>query len=266
MNSSVLSTLGRILFGTAFSGFGLVCLGYSDFVNALEPVPTGLPGYRVVALINGALLLLVGLAILTNQRVNLASRVVIALLVSWMVLLHVPSAFLEPRLLRSPWWLRMFECTALASGALMLLVRTQAPRMDGWFRVGRIGFGIALPVFGVLHLVYPESTAALIPPCVPLPLFLAYFTGLAMITSGQAIVTGVPARLAAMLAGVMYAVFAITLHIPRVWCRIYPCESLPNLDGMAGVRAALTSTFVAIGMAGAAWIVAGSIVDDAPDP
>lgn len=263
MNTNRLLALGRILFAIAITSFGILCLGYNDFVNALQPVPAAIPGYRALAILNGAVLLAAGLAILANRRTGDAARVLIALFASWIVLLHAPSAFLQPSLLRSPWWIRTFETLALTGGALILAGRASTPARGAWIRCGRVAFGIALPVFGALHIVYPDSVASLVPPWYPWPMFWAYFTGFAQIAAGIAIAAGVLPSLAATMAGVMYGSWALTLHVPRSWCRaIGSCEFLPEAVGLQGSRPGLTSLVVAIGMAGAAWIVAGSLTLD----
>jgi uncharacterized membrane protein len=257
---SSLLTSGRIAFAAAISGFGILCIGYGDFVSALQPVPASMPGYRALAMLTGVVLTAAGVAILVNRRTGFAARAMIVLFVSWIVLLHVPSAFLEPRLLRSPWWIRTFETLALTGGALILAARASTPVRPEWMRAGRIFYGVALPVFGTLHLIYPATVAALVPPWYPFPMFWAYFTGIAQIAAGVAVVAGILSGVAATAAGMMYGLWALTLHIPRSWCRAFgPCEFMPDVVGLQGSRAGFTSLFVAIGMCGAAWIVAGSV-------
>jgi uncharacterized membrane protein YphA (DoxX/SURF4 family) len=171
----------------------------------------------------------------------------------WIVLLHVPSAFTDPSLLRSPWWIRTFESLALAGAALIMAGLAGNPARQSWVRAGRITFGISLPVFGTLHFIYPENVAALValsPAGYPWPLFWAYLTGVGHFAAGVAIVTGVWSRLAAILAGIMYASWALTLHLPRI---------IDNPDTYSGDRPELTSLFVCVAIWGAAWIVAGSL-------
>jgi uncharacterized membrane protein len=117
-----------------------------------------------------------------------------------------------------------------------------------------------MPVFGVLHLIYPESIAALVPPWYPWPMFWAYFTGVAQVAAGVAIASGVSARPASILAGTMYGMWGLTLHIPRVWCRVaVPCGFVDIPTGFAAARGGLTSLFVAFAMCGSAWIVSAGI-------
>lgn len=263
MTTDFLLAPGRIAFGVAIAGFGTLCVGYTDFVSALQPVPAAMPGYQPLAILTGVVLLVAGVAIIVGGGTRLASRVLIVLFVSWIALLHVPSAFLQPSLLRSPWWIRTFESLALAGGAMILAGRASTPALPTWIRNGRIAFGVALPVFGVLHLVYPASVASLVPPWYGWPMFWAYFTGFAHFAAGIAIVTRVLPRLAAALAGLMYGLWALTLHVPRSWCRAFgSCEFLPEVAGLQGSRTGLTSLLVAIGMCGAAWIVAGGALHD----
>ncbi len=251
---------GRIAFGFAMLGFGSVALLYVDFLNSLQPVPAWVPGYPLLAIVNGALLAAAGLAILADRGARLAGLGVVAFFVCCIVLLHIPSAFTQPELLRSPWWIRTFESVALIGGALTLAGLRESPVRAPWIRAGRIAFGGALPVFGVLHLIYAQNVASLIPPWYPWPLIFAYFTGAAQIAGGLAIALGIRPRLAAVLAGAMYGTWALTLHIPRVSCRLLgPCAFLDVPGGLEAARGGITSLFVAFGMCGAAWLVAGGI-------
>ena len=257
---------GRLVFGLAITGFGGVGLLYVDFLNSLQPSPDWLPGYAPLALVNGAALVAAGVAIMLERQARLAALGVVVFFLACIIFLHVPSAFTQPELLRSPWWIRTFESVALAGGAATLigLRSTGDPDQDRdrerWVRGARIAFGLSLPVFGVLHLIYARSTTPLVPPWYPWPLFWIVFTGLAQIAAGLAIAAGVLARLAAILAGVMYGSWALTLHLPRVVCRLGgPCAFLDGPGGFEALRGEITSLFVAVGMCGAAWLIAGDI-------
>jgi uncharacterized membrane protein YphA (DoxX/SURF4 family) len=215
MSAELLWRPRRVLFAVAITGFGVLCLGYVDFVSALQTVPAWMPAYEPLAIATGVILLVSGLAIMADVRTGLAARVLIAFLVSWIVLLEIPGAIADPVQFRSPFWIRTFETVALAGAAVILAERARVSPRAGRIRAGAMAYGIALPVFGALHLIYPQSVAALIPPWYPAPMFLAYFTGAAMVAGGLAIVSGIFPRLAATLAGVMYGSWALTLHIPR---------------------------------------------------
>ena len=250
---------GRILYAMAMTAFGVLCLAYVDFVNQLQPVPLSLPGYGFLAMLTGIILITASLAIMANFRVYFAATVLAALFAVWIVLLQVPSAFIDPSLLRSPWWIRTFETLGLAGAALILAGLAADPTRGSWVRAGRIVFGFSLPVFGILHFIYPDNVAALValaPVSYPWPLFWAYLTGAGHFVAGVAIATGVLPRVAAILAGIMYAAWALTLHLPRI---------IDHPETYGGNRGELTSLSVCVGFCGAAWIVAGSLAADAPE-
>jgi uncharacterized membrane protein YphA (DoxX/SURF4 family) len=242
-------------------GFGVLSLLYVDFVHQLQPIPAWMPGYRLLAILTGVGLIAAGTAIAVDRNSRIAALAVAAFFSLWIVSLQVPSAFTNPALLRSPWWVRTFESVALIGGAVTLAGLRSDPARVLWLRGARIAFGASLPVFGVLHLIYPESVASLVPPWYPAPMFWAYFTGFAQIAAGLGIAVHVLPRVAAILAGVMYGTWALTLHIPRNWCRLYgPCAFLDApVVGADSSRPGLTSLFVAFAMCGSAWIVAGGL-------
>lgn len=237
---------GRIVFAVAIVGFGVLCLAYIDFIAQLQPVPSGIPGYGALGVLTGVILIAAGLAIMTDVRAYPAALALTVFFGSWIVFLQVPSAFVDPALLRSAWWVRTFETLAFTGGALVLAGLTSRPPRERWLRLGRILFGVSLPVFGVLHFIYADNVASIVPPWYPWGLFWAYFTGLAQVAAGVAIAADKLPRLAATLAGAMYGTWALTLHIP----------SQLQYDNP---RAEQTSLLVAVAMCGAAWIVAGSL-------
>jgi uncharacterized membrane protein YphA (DoxX/SURF4 family) len=109
------------------------------------------------------------------------------------------------------------------------------PVRESWIRAGRFAFGISLPVFGILHFVYPANVAALVQTAsvpLPWPMFWAYLTGAGHIAAGVAIASGILARWGAVLAGIMYAPWVVTLHLHRV---------LDHPPGYQGDRPELTS-------------------------
>jgi uncharacterized membrane protein YphA (DoxX/SURF4 family) len=101
-------------------------------------------------------------------------------------------------------------------------------------------------IFGVQHFMYAAYIATLIPPWMPAHLFLAYFTGAAFIAAAIAIASGIQARLGAGLLGLMFLLWTVLLHAPRVFAHIH------NKDE-------LTSLFVALAMSGGSFIV-GAVV------
>jgi uncharacterized membrane protein YphA (DoxX/SURF4 family) len=77
----------------------------------------------------------------------------------------------------------------------------------------------------------------------PAHLFLAYFTGTALIAAGVAIAVHIFSRLASILLGLMFFLWVVTLHTPRV------IASPHNTDE-------LVSLFVALAFSGASFLLA----------
>lgn len=258
---SKLLPVGRALFAINVTGFGVLCLIYVESVHQLQPMEELLPAstlvYSILAVLTGVFLIVAGPAIGTEIKAYPVTVTLVAFFALWIVVLQVPSAFIDPALLRSPWLVRTFETVALTGAALIVAGMTSQPERTRWMHIGRILYGISLPIFGTLHFIYAESTVPIVPSFYPWPLFWVYLTGTGYFLAGLAITTGVLSRLAAIFAGAMFGVYALTLHIPRVLTTHIPNQ----VAEITSARPGLTSMFIAIGMWGAAWIVAGSLAD-----
>ena len=88
------------------------------------------------------------------------------------------------------------------------------------------------------------------PAWIPARLFWAYFVGAAFIAAGASIVTKVKARLAASLLGIMFAIWVLILHLPRVVANLHTKQEW-------------TSLVIALGMSGGSWLVAQSLAKGA---
>ena len=111
--------------------------------------------------------------------------------------------------------------------------------------LGRFLFAISLAVFGIQHFLYARFIATLIQSWMPAHLFWAYFVGVAFVASALAIAARKYGRLAAALLGLMFFLWVISLHLPRV-------AAAPHNGNE------WTSMIVALAMCGGAWIVAGA--------
>src|SRR5229473_2015080 len=110
---------------------------------------------------------------------------------------------------------------------------------------GRIFVAISLVVFGVQHFIYGGFVATLVPAFMPGRLFWAYFVGVAFIAAAAGILYRIMARPAATMLGVMFFLFVVLLHIPRI-------------VGLSHDGNEWTSGFVALAMCGGAWILANA--------
>ena len=111
--------------------------------------------------------------------------------------------------------------------------------------LGRIFVAISLVVFGIQHFLYGGFVAGLVPAWMPGRLFWAYFVGVAFLAAAVGILVELLARPAATMLGVMFFLFVVLLHIPRI--------VLHSHNGNEW-----TSGFVALAMCGGAWILASA--------
>ncbi|HEY1838493.1 MAG TPA: hypothetical protein VGG36_12610 [Rhizomicrobium sp.] len=247
--------IGQVVFALALIGLGILGLRYDDFAMSWQPVPPGIPFHNALAYASAALLLLTGIGLFFARTAPLSALLETINLFAWILLLRADGIIAHP--LSGGRWLGVGENLVLAAGAWTLWIL--CARIDGKsllrFATGdraatiaRILFGIALPLIGQSHIVFCTQTAALIPGWIPAHTFFAYFTGVADIVAGIAVILMILPRLAAMLAAVMMSLFTILIWIPAV-------ISAPT------DRLSWTALMASTAISGGAWIVADSLRD-----
>jgi uncharacterized membrane protein len=244
--------LGSGLFGIGMLAFGVLNFVFGTPVLGLEPLPDWLPAQTLWTYIIALLLVVGGICVLSDRLRPRQSAIMLGGLLSLWLILQVPT--LLANLHNGSKWTSAFECLALCSAAWVLAhalsdsatVRTSwNGRLRRLADIGRYGFGITLPVFGALHFIYWQYVASVIPGWIPgSPVFWASFTGCAHIAAGLAILSGVQARLAATMLGIMFGSWVLIVHVPRV------LASPHN-------QSEWTSLCVAIALCGGAWLMAG---------
>ncbi len=147
----------------------------------------------------------------------------------------------------------IFETLTICCGALVLAgtLRSERTGFRAWDNAvdktaapARILLGISMVVFGIDHFAVVRFIATLIPAWIPGALFWAWLTGFAFIVAGVSIIARWQMRLAAALLGLMFFLWVVLLHAPRVAANLHNCDEW-------------NSAFVALTICGAAWILAG---------
>ena len=229
-------TAGRWIFGIAIAAFGGLSLCYRSGVRGLEPIPADWPGQLPAAIVTGFALLAVGIGIATGWRGSTFARALTMILGVWLLVLHLPLLISRPA---DPSVITIVsETLALFGAAWLLWAPSGKPAA-----AARACFGLPMFAFGILHLVYHEFVASLVPAWIPGRPAWAYITGVAFIAAGASITFRVLARPAAILLGVMFGSWAAIVHAPRVAANL-------------GSQDEWTSLVIALAMCGASWLAA----------
>jgi uncharacterized membrane protein len=226
------SSVGRVLLGVAIAACGLADLVAGDVLPGLQPVPAWLPR-APLAYLTGTLLLGAATCLIVNRRVRGAARVITGVLALWTIAFHAPLLVAAPR--NGGAWTVALEVIAITGAAMRI-------GWPAWPTPGRILFAITLPAFGLLHFLYIDYVAYVIPGWIPAHRFWAYATGVAHIAGGAGLLGGIQARRAARLLAVMFGSWVVILHLPR---------ALAAVDS----RAEWSSLFVALAMCAGSLLV-----------
>jgi uncharacterized membrane protein YphA (DoxX/SURF4 family) len=235
--------LGIRIYGLGAIATGLVGLVWGDFALQWEPVAAGFPGRTALAYLFSALLVAAGVAVnWRRSSASLGAAALIGLYAVVVVLMHGAQIVQHPGAFVA--WDGAAEQLALLAGGLasyahLPIVRADVtPGTDVRFgadvgpgadvgagvrapahlsRVALIFMGVCLLMFGLAHFLYLDFTASMVPAWLPGGQRLwAILTGAAHLLAGVALLSGIKARLAAILLTVMFASFSVLVHLPTL--------------------------------------------------
>ena len=116
-------------------------------------------------------------------------------------------------------FLPYFNGAFLIAIGLPIIIKKELPQERGLDRIilfGRLFFAVPLVVFAAEHFTATKSIAQIIPSWIPGHVFWVYFVGIALIAAALSIVLKRQSRLSATLLGIMFSLFVVLIHIPRV--------------------------------------------------
>ena len=250
-----IASASHVAFAVTMIALGILGLIRGNFTPIWQPVPKSVPARGVLTFLCVVIPLASGIGLLWQRASAAAARVLLIYLLLWLLAMRVPLIFISPTV--DVWWA---SCqTAVMTGAAWVLYTWFARDWDRRYfrfatgengmRIARALFGLALIPFGVAHFIYLKVTADLVPGWLPAHVGWAYFTGYTFIAAGLAIVIGIYARLAAMLATLQMGLFTLLVWIPIL---------------AAGANASQWAEFiVSWALTAAAWVVTNSY-DDVP--
>ena len=247
--------VGWRVYGLGVMALAMVCLAWGGF-DPGQPAPRDLPDRAILAYAAAAFMLTAGAAVEWRRTAAWGAAaltayytLLVVILMNGRVVLAHPAEFGA--------YSGGAEQLAIAAGGLVVYAANA--RIDPALavrltRLGQLAFGVCALLFGGAHFFYLNLTAPLVPKWLPpSQVFWAYATGAGHIAAGVAILTGVRARLAAILLTAMYASFTLLVHAPMLLAD-------PSNHGIWSENA------LNLALIGAAWVVADSLARRATRP
>jgi uncharacterized membrane protein YphA (DoxX/SURF4 family) len=247
-----LQHFGRLAFAVSMAFFGAQYLLYGHFEGGLPLVPPWTPGAPALTYVLGTVFILSALSIAALWKARYSATFLGTLLLLSFLFLHLlhASSILHNGTDRT----RAFEGLTLSAIAFTLAgilpkdpnTSTQRTGTNGLLLLGRFLFAFSMIVFGAQHFMYAGFIATLITAWIPFHLFWVYFTGIGFIVAGLSIATGILAPLASAGLGLMFLLWFLLLHAPRV------AASPRNGNEW-------TSAFVALAVSGGSFLFASTL-------
>lgn len=239
---------GHHVYGAGLIAMALVCLVWGDF-DPGQPVPKAFPDRTVLAYAAALFMLVAGAAVLWRRTAAWgAAALALYYAVAVVVVMNGPGLIAHYDVYGS--YSNLAAQIAIAAGGLIVLAANadiDAALAARLTRIGQIVFGMCAVLFGGAHFFYMNLTAPLVPHWLPPSQeFWGYATGVGHIAAGVAILTGVQARLGAILLTAMYASFTVLVHVPLAF-------------GDPSSHWIWSENAVNIALIGIAWVVADSL-------
>jgi uncharacterized membrane protein YphA (DoxX/SURF4 family) len=241
-------TFGWRVYGLGVMALGLICLAWGGF-DPGQPVPKDFPGRTVLAYAVAVFMVVAGAAVEWRRTAAWGAAALTAYY-TFIVVILMNGRVLLAHYTEFGTYSGIAEQLAIAAGGLIVCAvsaRIDAALAARVTRLGQLAFAACALLFGGAHFCYLNLTAPLVPKWLPpTQVFWAYATGIGFIAAGVAILTGVKARLAAILLTAMLVSFTGLVHAPMLWAdpsnHWIWCENALNLA-----------------VIGTAWVVADSL-------
>jgi uncharacterized membrane protein len=216
-----LIALGPLLFAVPMAVFASQHFTQAKAVSTL--VPRWLPGPLFWTYFIGAAIIAASLGIVVKKQARWAALLLGALLILFVVLLHVPNIKAEPKNLIA--WAIALRDLAFSGGALAI-AGSYAQR-DGThgaklvITLARIFLAIAAIYYGAVHFFHPEFMPGIdfdrnVPAWIPMTRFWSHFAGACFLVTGAALLANWKARIAATWLGIAVLILILAVYLPIV--------------------------------------------------
>jgi uncharacterized membrane protein YphA (DoxX/SURF4 family) len=249
-----IASIGHAVFSITMIALGIIGLLYGDFVPVWNPIPASGLAHQLLVYMSAIISLISGAGLLVQRTAAIASRLLLATLLLWLLLFRLPN-FLHAPAFEACW--SVFPIAVMLAAAWVLYIwlvddgdRTYLSFFcsNSGLHIARVLYGLSLIFFGAAHFLDVKDTLSLIPNWLPGHLFWAYFTGCAFIAAGVAVLVGFYPRLAAALSALQIGLFLFIVWIPIV-------------AAGSKVRFQWSETILNAALLAGAWVVADSYRD-----
>jgi hypothetical protein len=243
---------GRPIFAIAIIAFGVETFVVAHVVsqplgpqsNALPVIPW-LPAHPWLAYLFGLIWMACGFGLLSSRTLRPAALTIGTLLSVCALLITVPvyARNLPDISLRTV----VFEPLSIA--CLAWLIPSPSATSPLLERISCHLIGLSMLVFGIDHFLALQFIANLLPRWIPWHVFWVAFFGVAFIAAAISIAFDVLLRWGAASLGLMFGIWVITLHLPRV-LGLYGVPGAPHNPNE------WSSLFIAVALWGGLWALA----------
>ncbi len=225
---------GPALFALGAAGLGLANIVFVGQTAPLVAPPAhlraflafpNLPPLPAAAYVLGAMMAALGVALFFRWARRSAAWALATLYVLIAVMAGLPRVWAFP----GDMGLRTVFLQDLAVAALACLLSGRDALPPALERACRYALAAGLVVFGVDHFLALAPIATLVPAWMPAHLFWVAFFGAAFILAGLSLASGWLLRWGAGLAGLMFALFDATLHLPALLANPNNADNCTNV-------------------------------------
>lgn len=209
---------GRLFFAVPMAVFAAE--HFTDTAGISKIVPPWMPWHLFWTYLVGTCLFAAALSITVKRYAGPAALLLGLMFFLFVLMIHIPNFAAHPG------WSTLavaFRDLSLSGAALAFggaeLSSWGERRRHGLVTLGRVFFGIAAVVFGVLCLLHPTHVPAvplghITPLWIPGRLLWTYFSGVVSLVAGLSLLANRKARLAALGLGLMVLVVMLFVYLP----------------------------------------------------
>jgi uncharacterized membrane protein len=241
-------------YGLGMMALGLASLAFGEF-DPGQSVPLRFPYRTVLAYVAGVFIVVAGAAVEGRRTRVWGAAALTGYYVVFVLLLMNGRLLLTDYGVYGTYESISMQLALAATGLIVFATTAQidlqisealAARLT---HMGQLAFGVCTLIWGGAHFVYMNLTAPLVPKWLPpSQVFWGSLTGVCFIAAGLAILTGIKARLAAILLTVMIASFGVLAN-----GRMLVADHSSHWNW--------TESTLNLALIGGAWVMADSLRD-----